>query len=496
MPVDQSNGHRPTRSYLPAAPGIPAASGRRTGAHAFAGVDWDAVGQLRQQVAERMALWRRGDGAAQDQAGHDVFALGVCQEEVSEYLVDRVRAGATRYSAGEERSLVEAVHAAAFGLGRIQPLIDDPDLENIEVNGFDNVILLYADGRIETGPPVADSDRQLLADLQYWAARAGRSFTTARPHLNLELPGGARLAAQIETVKRPTMTIRLHRVVDTSLRDLVARGAVSQALAQFLQACVLANANLVITGPPGAGKTTLMRALAAAIPPWERYATLESDRELHLDELGRHLRMVSYEAREGSSEQSLDGRPVGQVTLSDLVEVALRGNYSRLLLGEVRGREVTALLEAISTGGKGSFCTIHANSAADAFERIVSLCLTRSGITAELAYRLAAQSLQYIVHVDLVDDSIHAAQPAGAVARRRFVTEVLAVEGIGEFGRPITTRVFASTGHEGRAEPAGHLPRDITRLERAGLDRGWLLRDRASTWTYPTTFPAPPGGGA
>lgn len=444
-------------------------------AWAFAQVDWAAVRTLREEVSEAITAWTRAQGAAVREDTRRAYARKTVSETVARYALERARQHEA-YTPAQERHLAEAVYAAAFGLGRLQPLVDDEAIENIEINGCDHVDLIYADGRIEAGPPVADSDEELLTDLQYWASRAGRTLSPARPRMHLTLPGGARLVAMIETCARPVLVVRRHRVVDTTLQQLVEFGSLSPALAAFLHAAVVANMNLVITGPPGAGKTTLLRALASSIPPLERYATLETERELHLERAGRHRRMVSFEAREGSAELAADGRAAGQVTLSDLVEDTLRGNFARLIVGEVRGAEVIAMLEAISTGGKGSLCTIHANSARDAFERIVSLCLTKSGTSENWAYRIAAQSLDFVVHVDMLDVAV-----TGNAASRRYVAEVLEVGGINEFGRPITTQAFAP-GPDGRAVPTGHLPRRIDRLEAAGFNRNWLLARDDGGW--------------
>jgi Flp pilus assembly CpaF family ATPase len=464
------NGSAHPPSSLAPAPG-------RGEAWKFGGVDWGVVRQLREEVSERLATWSRGPGTAARDDSRRVYARSAVTEVVDAYLLERARVDGG-YSPQRQQQLSEAVYAAVIGLGRLQPLVDDPGIENIEINGCDHVDLIYADGRVEDGPPIADSDEDLISDLQYIASRAGRTLSPARPRLHLTLPGGGRLVAMIETSARPIVVVRLHRVVDTTLQELVERGTLSSTLAQFLHAAVIANANVVITGPPGVGKTTLMRGLASSIPPLERYATLESERELHLDVAGRHRRMVSFEAREGSPELSADGRPAGLVTLSDLIEDCLRGNFSRLIVGEVRGAEVIAMLEAVSTGGKGSLCTIHSNSAGDAFERIVSLCLTRAGTSEAWAYRIAAQSIHFVVHVDMIDSAVH----GPAAARRRFVTEVLEVDGVNEFGRPVTTQVFAPTGPEGRAMPTGHMPQRIGHLEAAGFHRGWLLAREHTGW--------------
>jgi Flp pilus assembly CpaF family ATPase len=452
----------------------------------FAGLDWSVVRELSAGVGERMVGWRRNtpEGQRATDADQRVYAAKLATEQVREHARAEARRGQTL----EEAVLVAAVLAESQGFGRLQPLIDDAGLENIEVYGCDNVTLVYADGRIQDGPRIADSDEQLVDYLQRWAARAGRTISPASPRLHLTLPGrdgqpSARLMATIVTTKRPVAVVRLHRLVDTTLSTMVELGAISDVLANFLHYAVQANANIVITGPANAGKTTLLRALAASIPTYERYATLETEEELHLDLIGRHRRAVAYEERHGSLDQiTASGRPAGQVTLSNLIEDALRGNFARIILGEVRGAEVLALLEAISTGGKGTLCTIHANSAREAIERIVSLCLTRTGTTETFAHRLTAQSLHYVVHIDLVES----ANAHGQIHRRRYITQIIEVCGLNEHGRPLFTDVATPDPATGRAVPTGTLPTRITALERHGFDRTALLRGGDGGWHEPT----------
>ena len=219
-------------------------------------------------------------------------------------------------------------------------------IENIEINGCDQVWVSYADGREAPGPPVADSDAELIELLQLLAARTvgnERSFTTASPTLHVRLDDGSRLAAVAWTTPRPQVVIRRHRVRDVDLDDLIGLGTVDPCLAAFLRAALRAGKNIIVTGLQNAGKTTLIRALANEFPPLERFATIEREYELHLHELpDRHPRIVAMEAREGSSERDATGRRAGEVTLTHLVRTALRMNLRRIIVGEVRGERGAA----------------------------------------------------------------------------------------------------------------------------------------------------------
>ena len=442
-------------------------------------VDHDLVRELRREVAEALASRLQAEPMP-DPAARRELTRSLLADALSARAVDRLHAGEPAWEVAEEYALAEAVMAALFGLGRLQPLVDDPLVENIEVNGYDRVWVSYADGREEPGPPVADSDEELLEHLQLLAARVGgseRTFTTANPRLHLRLDDGSRLAAMAWTTPRPQVVVRRHRVRDVDLHDLIALGTVDTALVAFLRAALAAGKNIVVTGLQNAGKTTLIRALANEFDPMERFATIEREYELHLHELvDRHPRVVAMEAREGSSERDASGRRAGEVTLSDLVVDALRMNLRRIIVGEVRGSEAVPMLEAMSTGD-GSLCTIHARTAHHALDRMVTLCLSADiGMTDTFAYRLVAGSVDLLVHIRLLDDT------ATGGRRHRFVSEVLEVNGMGEFGRPASTTVFGP-GPDGRAVPM-HPPACLPQLLHAGFDAGFL-EHRAGTWTAP-----------
>ena len=431
------------------------------------------VAEVRRVVAEALAARLQADAVTDDDARREL-ARGLIAAELAERRRTRVRAGKSTWSRPAELRMSAAVMAALFGVGRLQPLVDDPDVENIEVDGHANVWVCYADGREVEHPPIADSDDELIEILQLLAARAGgseRMFSPAHPALHLRLPDGSRLAAMAWTVRRPQVVIRRHRVRDVDLDDMVQLGTLDTVLAAFLRAAVRAGRNIIVTGLQNAGKTTLIRALANEFGPQERFATIEKEYELHLDDLpDRHPRVVPMEAREGSAETDAAGRRAGQVSLSDLVTDALRLNLRRIIVGEVRGAEVLPMLEAMSTGD-GSLCTLHARSAQHGIDRIVTLCLS-AGIhmTETFAYRLLAGSVDLIVHIELLDDE---------AGKHRFVSQVVEINGLGEGSRPVTTTVFGP-GEDGRAVPLHH-PESLARLVRAGFDPS-LLAHRAGTW--------------
>jgi pilus assembly protein CpaF len=440
----------------------------RSTAGASSGVDHDVVAEMRQEVSDLLALRLRETPVADPRARREL-ARAILSDALVARSRARVHAGQPPWSVDQEFALADGVMNAIFGMGRLQPLIDDPTVENIEVTGCNQVWIAHHDGREVRGEPVAGSDAELIELVQALVTRTGqaeRTFSTASPVLHLRLDDGSRLTAMAWVTPRPVLVIRRHRVREVTLDEMVQWGSMSQAVAEVLGAAIRAGRNIVVTGPQNAGKTTLIRALAAEFSPMERFATIEREYELHLHEMARHPRVVAMEARVGSSERDASGRASGEVTLADLVVDALRMNVRRVIVGEVRGPEVVPMLNAMSVGD-GSMCTLHARSAAKALDRIVTLCLEQGGgMTDTFAYRAAADGIDFIVHLALHHDVARGGR------RERYVAEVIEVDGIGEGGRPVVTTVFAP-GPDGRAVPAHH-PHCMPALVEAGLDPALL----------------------
>jgi pilus assembly protein CpaF len=303
------------------------------------------------------------------------------------------------HSGGDEQLLAQSVLDALFGMGRIQTLIDDPGIENIDINGCDRVWVTYADGSKRLAPPVADTDDELVEMVRSAASRFGlseRRFDTGKPELDLRLPGGSRLSALMAISARPAISIRRHRYADLSLADLVSLGSMSPDLAALLGAAVRARKNIIVAGAMNTGKTTLLRALAAEIPPRERIVTIEQAFELGLDHTpDRHPDMVALEARLANVEGE------GQIAVADLVRRALRMNADRVIVGEVLGDEILPMLNAMSQGRSGSMCTIHANSSAGVFRRIASYAVQApERLPLEATNLLIAGAVNFVVFLD------------------------------------------------------------------------------------------------
>lgn len=457
-------------------------------------VDYATVRQLHRAVADELAELLRQAGPAEKL---DPTALGeqLVARHVKEY-VDAERLRGNLITDSDERALQDAVAGELVGLGRLKILLADPQVENIHVLGYDRVRVERSDGSIVEAGPIADSDEELLQLLQTLARQGPgteRALTTSHPLLDRELVDGSRLAAAHQVTPRPYAAIRRHRHVHVSLDELVELGGIDPLIRDFLAAAVDARANIMVAGPADAGKTTLMRALASRIPSHEAFVVLEESRELGLHTTGRHPWAMSFEAREGHGERGPDGRPEGQITLDDLIAFALRMSAPRIIVGEVRSHEIVAMLKAMRSS-LGSMCTIHTRSAAAVMDRIVELALSHGpGMTAELAQRMAAGSLDLIVYLTLRDER----QRGGG--KLRYVSNVVEVHDNFEAGRVVTTEVFGP-GPDGRAIPR-HLPEHLReRLALVGYDARVLvpyIEAGRGAWRTGATASAPvrpPGG--
>jgi Flp pilus assembly CpaF family ATPase len=432
-------------------------------------VDHSVVKRLRGEVGDRLTEQRRLDAASgvAPMAGEDErqYARAVIGQALEEYARGEILAGRAPLTAQAEEDLAEAIHAALFGVGRLQPLLEDQQIENIDINGCDRVFIGYADGREVLGEPVADTDEELVELIQVLAAYSGlssRPFDTANPQLDLRLPDGSRLSAVMDVTLRPSVSIRRARMGKVFLADLVGNGSLSPELASFLAAAVLARKNIMIAGATNAGKTTLLRALANQIPPEERLITVERALELGLDHFPElHPNVVALEERLPNSEGN------GAISMAELVRRSLRMNPSRVIVGEVLGDEIVTMLNAMTQGNDGSLSTIHANSSLEVFNRIGTYAIqAQERLPIDATHMLIAGAIDFVVFQDKRNEY------ASGGRLRRFVSSVREVTGVD--GRVLSSEVFTA-GPDGRAVP--HAPVScIDELVVYGYDpsrRGW-----------------------
>ncbi|WP_431679102.1 CpaF family protein [Kitasatospora sp. KL5] len=403
-------------------------------------MDHQLVKRLRQDVGDRLAEQRRVDAlsgvAGMSTEDERQFARSVIGQVLEEYARAEITGGRRPPTAEEEENLASAVHAALYGVGRLQPLLDNPDIENIDINGCDRVFIGYSDGREVLGDPVAESDEELVELIQVLGAYSGlssRPFDSANPQLDLRLPDGSRLSAVMDVTRRPALSIRRARLGKVFLADLVGNATATPELGSMLAAAVRARKNIMIAGATNAGKTTLLRALANEIPSHERLITVERALELGLDQFPElHPNVVAFEERLPNSEG------LGAVGMAELVRRSLRMNPSRVIVGEVLGDEIVTMLNAMSQGNDGSLSTIHANSSMEVFNRISTYALQAAEhLPVEASQMLIAGAVNFVVFVERVND-FH----SGGRLRRQ-ITSVREVNGVD--GRVLSSEVFALT---------------------------------------------------
>ncbi len=429
------------------------------------GADPALVRRYRQVVAERLARHREAlaaQGRPMSDEDAEQYAGVLINEELRRLAQTQVQRGRVPLAADEEEDeLAQAIHAALFGLGRLEPLLADPEIENIDVNGCDRVWVERSDGTTTQAPPIADSDRDLVELLQRAAARFGpRRFDLGCPQLDLRLPDGSRLSAVMDVSHRPALSIRRHRFRHVTLDDLLRLGMVDAGLRDFLAALVGARKNVVIAGGTNAGKTTLLRALASEIPPAERLVTVENALELGLHEFpDQHPKVLALEARLPNVEGE------GQITVAELVGRSLRMNPSRVIVGEVLGDEVLAMLEAMSQGNDGSMCTIHASSSVLAFRRM-AMYAQRSALRLPVAttYLMVAGAVDFVVFIAKRD------RRAQGGPLERYVASVREV--IDADGEQMVSNEVYEPGPDGRAVPVAP-PRCLADLRLAGYEPDW-----------------------
>ena len=350
-----------------------------------------------------VALRRRLIEEARDGAG-----AGTLEADVRG-LVEREAAA---LPAAERDALARRVIRLATGLGPLDPLLADPSVDEVMVNGPGEVWVERA-GRVEPAGVAFGDEAELMHAVERILAPLGRRVDEASPLCDARLADGSRVNVVIPplALSGPCLTIRRFRPAGFSLEDLVANGTLPEGLAGFLGECVAARAAVLVSGGTGSGKTTTLGALSGAIPAGERIVTIEDAAELRL----RQRHVVQLESRPANVE----GR--GEVTIRQLVRNALRMRPDRIVVGEVRGAEALDMLMALNTGHEGSLTTVHANSPEDALRRVETLALM-----AGVGLPHSAVREQVAGAIDLV---VHQARCADGGRRVESVAEVVRAPG-------------------------------------------------------------------
>lgn len=272
-------------------------------------------------------------------------------------------------SASERNRLIRRVVDEAVGLGVLEPILADPTVSEIMINGHET-IFVERNGRLERWPAPFSSEEQLLQTIDRIVSTVNRRVDESSPMADARLPADTRLprGARVNVVlpplalNGPTVTIRLFPQ-SLPLQTLIDIGTLDATTASLLRACVEARLNVVVSGGTGSGKTTLLNALSSFIAPQERIVTIEDAAELSLNQ--------PHTIRLETRPANVEGR--GAITVRDLVRNSLRMRPDRIIVGECRGGEALDMLQAMNTGHEGSLTTVHANSPDDALSRLETL---------------------------------------------------------------------------------------------------------------------------
>ena len=288
---------------------------------------------------------------------------------LEQYINDQIDETLEDYSldANQRAHIFNLIQNEINGYGPLTDLLENDAVTEIMVNGI-NDIYVEIDGRLVKDESVSFiNDNHIIRTIQRIVQPLGRTIDAVNPMVDARLPDGSRLNAIIPplSLTGPVITIRKFSKRMESVEDLMRMGSLTKNMAEFLQACVEAKLNIIISGGTGTGKTTLLNILSGFIGEDERIITIEDAAELRLHQphvISLETRMVNYEGE-------------GEITIRDLVRNSLRMRPDRIIVGEVRGKEAFDMLQAMNTGHEGSITTLHANSPEDAINRLETMML-------------------------------------------------------------------------------------------------------------------------
>jgi pilus assembly protein CpaF len=381
-------------------------------------------------------------------------------------------------SQDERLRLINEVIDETLGLGPIEPLLRDPTITDILING-PRTVYVERRGRLEHTNVVFHDDQHVLEIVQRIASRVGRRLDESSPMVDARLPDGSRVNAVIRPLALDGALVSIRRFAGKPLlaADLIARKSATPEIIDFLSACVRARLNVVISGGTGSGKTTFLNMLSGYIPEDERIATIEDAAELRLQQ--RHV------ARMETRPPNLEGK--GEITTRDLVRNALRMRPDRIIVGECRGVEAFDMLQAMTTGHEGGMTTIHSNNTREAISRLEML-IGMAGH--ELSMWFIRRQI-----ASAIDIVVQCARLSGGVRKVVQVSEVTGSEG--EIVGMHDLFVFEQTGIDENKVAQGHFratgirPTCLERLAAQGLsldptmfERRMLETDRLATFTH------------
>jgi pilus assembly protein CpaF len=357
----------------------------------------------------------------------------------------------------QRRHVVRQIEDEVMGLGPLEPLLADPTVSDILVNGPDHIFVERA-GKLQRTAIRFHDDAHLLNIIDRIVSKVGRRIDESIPMVDARLQDGSRVNAIIPplAIDGPVLSIRRFRKDALRTDDLVRFGSLSPALVELLKAIVLGRLNVMISGGTGSGKTTLLNAMSAFIPERERIITIEDSAELQLQQ----PHVVRLETR----QVNVEGR--GQITQRDLVRNSLRMRPDRIVVGEVRGAEALDMLQSMNTGHDGSLTTIHANSSRDALSRVETM-VAMTGIQ----FPIAALRTQIASAIDVI---IHMERQEDGCRRVISVQEINGMEAdtivMSEIFRFARSGVDAQGSVIGKFTATGIVPEFYDRIRKRGIE--------------------------
>jgi pilus assembly protein CpaF len=402
--------------------------------------------------------------------GMDISSIGSMNEEELRHELRRaaeeqVRQGSALLNLSERERLVSEVVDETFGLGPLEPLMRDPTISDIMVNG-PKIVFVERKGRLEEANVAFNDNKHLVQIIQRIVGRIGRRVDETSPMVDARLADGSRVNAIIPPLALDGALLSIRRFGSKPLLidNLIDHKALTREMSQFLSACVKARINIVISGGTGSGKTTLLNALSSFIPGDERVATIEDAAELRLQQ--RHV--VRMETRPANIEGE------GEVGTRELVRNALRMRPDRIIVGECRGSETLDMLQAMNTGHDGSMTTIHANDTRDAVSRM-EMMIGMAGF--DLPIWIIRRQIASAIHL-----VVQAARLPGGVRKVIKISEITGMEGDVISMHDIFA--FRQTGVDENRTAKGHFfasgirPHCFDRLEISGAGLPMSLFER------------------
>src|SRR5579863_10222758 len=296
----------------------------------------------------------------------------------------------------EREKVIEEILDEVFGLGPLEPLLKDPSISDILVNGFENVYVERAGRMVETNIRFKDQAHVRMI-IERIVSAIGRRIDDSSPIVDARLADGSRVCAVIPPLSLigPVMSIRRYGKKVLSSEDLLKNETLTTGMLDFLSGCVEARLNVVVSGGSGSGKTTMLNTLSRFIPEEERIITIEDTAELRLQQ--------SHVVRLETRPMNIEG--AGAITQRDLVINTLRMRPDRIIVGESRGAEALDMLQAMNTGHDGSMTTVHANAARDAFSRLETMVMMASqNVPDRVIRQQLASAIHLVCHVSRLSD--------------------------------------------------------------------------------------------